>query len=259
MAEQERFPFGTASTERPPSADGPRPVFVIGAYPSALHARWIPPEDSRLRQVKALPIADEPSPFWNGTDASDLVWQWIATNGFDPATHGEFFPAPKFNGTSGQWVDTNVFAPLGTTRDETWITDALDTYRLSKGVSKRLTDTYDVGRARYGWPAWHLRPHPSEDDVVHESGSWHKDRLRAELVTCQPELVVSLGNAALRVVGTLLSAGPERLEVVGYGERLNVGLAGRAVEWLPLAHPAAPQRYQDAHREWVQRGAGSAG
>ena len=146
-----------------------------------------------------------------------------------------------------------MLAPLGTTRDETWITDALDTYRLSKGVSKRLTDTYDAGRVTYGWPAWHLRPHPSEDDVVHESGSWHKDRLRAELATCQPELVVSLGNAAFRVMGKLLAAGPERLEVVGYGERLNVGLGGRAIEWLPLAHPAAPQRYQEAHQDWAQR------
>ncbi len=66
---------------------------------------------------------------------------------------------------------------------------------------------------------------------------------------------MSLGNAALRVMGKLLSAGPDRLEVDGYGTRLNGGLDGRAVEWLPLAHPAAPQRYQEAHRAWMQRGA----
>ncbi len=181
---------------------------------------------------------------------------WIAEHDFDPVTHGEFFPAPKFNGTSGRWVDTNVLAPLAATRADTWFTDCLDTYRLSNGARKALVDTYDSERARYGWPAWHLRPHPSDDEVVQESTSWHKDRLRAELATCRPELVVSLGNAALRVTGKLLAAGPERLEVVGYGERLTVGLNGRAVEWLPLAHPAAPQRYQEAHRAWVERGAG---
>lgn len=253
MAEPERFPFGTVSTRRSPSADGPRPVFVIGAYPSALHARWIPPEGSTLRQVKALPVADEPSPFWNGTDASDLVREWIATNDFDPATHGSFFPAPKFNGTSGKWVDDRVLEPLGATRESTWITDCLDTYRLSNGARKALTDTYDPARSRYGWPAWRLRPHPSEDEVVQESGSWHKDRLRVELATCRPELVVTLGNAALRVMGALLSAGPERLDPAGYGTRLTVGLGAHTIEWLPLAHPAAPQRYQEAHQGWQSR------
>jgi uracil-DNA glycosylase len=208
--------------------------------------------------VKALPVADEPSPFWNGDDAPTYVKTWIAAQDFDPATHGTFAPAPKFNGTSGQWVDTNVIAALGCTRADTWITDCLDTYRLSNGAHKALDDTYDSARARYGWPVWHLRGHPSEDEVARESMSWHTDRLRAELAACQPELVVSLGNAALRVMGALLSADPERLEVDDYGERLNVGLGGRAVEWLPLAHPAAPQRYQEAHRDWMVR-AGSAG
>jgi uracil-DNA glycosylase len=257
MSEPDRFPFGTEASARPPSADGPRPVFILGAYPSAMHARWIPPEDSGFRQVKALPVADEPSPFWNGDDSAARVEAWSAAQNFDPATHGTFAPAPKFNGTAGQWVDTNVVAALACTRADTWITDCLDTYRLSNGARKALDDTYDSARARYGWPAWHLRGHPSDDEVARESLSWHKDRLRAELAACQPELVVSLGNAALRVMGALLSAGPDRLEVAGYGERLNVGLGGRAVEWLPLAHPAAPQRYQEAHQGWMAR-AGSA-
>ena len=254
MSEAEQFPFGTAASSRPPSADGPRPVFILGAYPSALHVRWIPPEDSALRQVKALPVADEPTPFWNGDDATARVKAWIATNNFDPATHGTFAPAPKFNGTSGQWVDTNVIAALACTRDETWITDCLDTYRLSNGARKALTETYgEPACVHYGWPTWHLRDHPSEDTVVSESLAEHRARLRAELATCQPELVVTLGNAALRVMGTLLSAGPDRLDPDGYGTRFNVGLGGRAVEWLPLAHPAAPKRYQDAHLSWMER------
>jgi uracil-DNA glycosylase len=251
VSEPERYPFGTGASARSPSADGPRPVFILGAYPSALHVRWIPPEDSQLRQVKALPVADEPTPFWTGLDARERVIAWISTHHFDPAIHGTFTPAHKFNGTSGQWVDTNVIDALGCTRAETWIADCLDTYRLSNGARKALDDTYDSARHRYGWPAWNLRAHPSEGEVTREALSRHQDRLRAELTTCEPELVVSLGNAALRVMGTLLSAGPDRLDVDGYGERLNVALAGHAVEWLPLAHPAAPQRYQAAHQEWI--------
>lgn len=253
MNESQQYPFGNKVSARPPSADGPRPVFILGAYPSAMHARWIPPEDSALRQVKALPVADEPTPFWNGDDAAACVKAWITEHSFDPATHGTFAPAPKFNGSSGQWVDTNVIDALACTRAETWITDCLDTYRLSSGARKALDDTYDCARARYGWPAWNLREHASEDEVARESLSWHTDRLRGELRACQPELVVSLGNAALRVLGKLLSAGPDRIEVAGYGTRLNVGLGGRAIEWLPLAHPAAPQRYQEAHQGWIGR------
>jgi len=57
MSEQERYPFGTEASARPPSADGPRPVSSSARTRRPMHVRWIPPEDSGLRQVKALPIA----------------------------------------------------------------------------------------------------------------------------------------------------------------------------------------------------------
>ena len=143
-------------------------MFVLGAYPSALHVRWIPPEGSQLRQVKALPVADEPTPFWNGGDARERVAAWIAAQAFDPAAHGTFAPAPKFNGTSGQWVDGNVLAPLDCTRDTTWITDCLDTYRLSNGARKGLAEYLRRRAPPLRLAAWNLRGHPSEDEVVRE-------------------------------------------------------------------------------------------
>lgn len=248
-----RYVFGRPVLPREPSASSQRRLFILGAYPSALHVRWRPPRGHAGRGISAIPVDNEPEPFWNGGGADELVAKWLDEIKFDDAW-GRIDVSPNINGPSGAWLDSKLLKKFNNAkRSDAWITDCLDTYRLSSGARKALDDTYDCARARYGWPAWNLREHASEDEVARESLSWHTDRLRGELRACQPELVVSLGNAALRVLGKLLSAGPDRIEVAGYGTRLNVGLGGRAIEWLPLAHPAAPQRYQEAHQGWIGR------
>jgi hypothetical protein len=66
----------------------------------------------------------------------------------------------------------------------------------------------------------------------------------------------SLGNAALRVMRELVDdivgtdPGP-RLRVAGYGTRSVVRVDGRNIAWYPLAHPAAPQAYQDTHQRFT--------
>jgi uracil-DNA glycosylase len=158
------------------------------------------------------------------------------------------------NGTSGAWVDVNVLAPLELSRDDVWITDCLDTYRTSVGVRNRLRHTYDRGRSAFGWPAWDLPVHPSESEIVTEAVTEHEDRLRSELQACRPERVITLGNAALRVFRHLCRSGPKKLVAdVTYGSALDAGVDGRTVQWLPLAHPAAPKPYQAAHVAWIQR------
>ncbi len=46
-----RFPFGRPVLPCKPSANGPRKVFILGAYPSALHIRWNPQKPFRSIQV----------------------------------------------------------------------------------------------------------------------------------------------------------------------------------------------------------------
>lgn len=58
------FFFGQPVLPRRAVADGQRDVFVLGAYPSALHVEWTPP--SPHRPVRALAVDNEPEPFWNG-------------------------------------------------------------------------------------------------------------------------------------------------------------------------------------------------
>jgi hypothetical protein len=52
---------------------------AIGAYPSALHVRWSPPPGLG-KPVAALPVDNEPTPFWNGSrdEVNDLVEDWRA-------------------------------------------------------------------------------------------------------------------------------------------------------------------------------------
>jgi hypothetical protein len=48
-------------------------LFVLGAYSSALHVRWTPPEQTKLRRIKALAVDNEPEPFWTGDDEPERI------------------------------------------------------------------------------------------------------------------------------------------------------------------------------------------
>lgn len=245
------YPFGTPVTARPPSASARRPLLVLGAYPSAVHVAWKPPDGSGLRSVRALPVADEPSPFWDGHDADERVSGWMAAYGISREEHGAFSAPERLNGPSGTWVAERLLAPFGMSRDDVWITDSLDTYRMSTGVAQRLANTYDRGRLRFGWPAAALRGHPSESEIVTEALAGHRERLRDEITTCRPERIVTLGNAALRVVAALAGHHTRKLTSdASYGGSLDITIDGRQLRWTPLAHPAAPKVYQDAHERW---------
>jgi hypothetical protein len=257
MTSPEIFPFGRPVLPCPPSADGPRRSFLLGAYPSAIHIRWTPPGDRRT--VRAIPVENEPEPFWTGDDQVDRVQRWRAVAGFSPRW-GTAEPAGHLNGSSGEWVKQRILGPLGLARDEVWITDCLPTYRQSVEVGARLQDTYDPFARTEGLPAAALARHPTEAEIVAEALAEQRQRLLMELAAAQPERIITLGRAALRVLqGLVRTSGKARLQVgpdgtaVGgpYGQPVEVEVAGRSAEWLPLAHPAAPPRYQKAHDAWI--------
>jgi hypothetical protein len=59
---------------------GRSPVFVLGAYPSALHVRWTP-SGAGHKPVQALAVDNEPWPFWDGDDERERVATWYAAVG----------------------------------------------------------------------------------------------------------------------------------------------------------------------------------
>lgn len=247
-----QFPFGRPVNPCAPSGDGARKVFILGAYPSALHVRWTPP--SGFQPIAAVAVDNEPMPFWDGADQEALIESWKQRVEWQPAW-GTVTPAKKLNGPSGAWVRESVLAPLGFSRDQAWITDCLDTYRGSNAQTRALADRYAPFAAKFGRPLHVLGKHPSENAIVAEATAHHRVRLRSELRTASPELLVTLGNAALRVAAGLVECAegtpPMKLSPEGYGRKLAIRFEGRELTWLPLAHPAAPKPYQDAHRAWV--------
>lgn len=244
------FPFGRPVLPRPPSASSRRRLFILGAYPSALHVAWRPPAG---KPIRAMAVDNEPVPFWNDRDEDERVTRWKAEVGFRDGEWGEVRGVGDLNGSSGHWVDTNVLGPLGASRDDACITDCIDLYFSSSGGAARIADTYKPFAERAGLPAVTLLAHPSENDIVKQGVQVHRERLLRELSNSAPDIVVTLGNAALRVVRTVagVTRGSSKLEAdSSYGVELALSVGGRRMTWLPLAHPAAPRVYQDAHSRW---------
>jgi len=244
--------FGKAVGRCRPRATGPRELFVLGAYPSALHVRWHAPGE--MGAVQAVAVDDEPEPFWTGDDEAARVAQWIREASL-PVEWGRAAPCGALNGSSGAWVDDQVLRPLGTDRARAWITDCLDTYFESTGAARRLAEPAMVaGMLRLGIVPPRHHPHPSENEIVRAALADHRDRLIDEIREASPRVLVSLGNAALRVVAALSACAdaPRKLspDPALYGKPLKASVAGTTFEWIPLAHPAAPAPYQRAHAAW---------
>lgn len=243
--------FGAPALPRPPSAVYPCETLILGAYPSALHVRWMSID---LASVAAVAVADEPEPFWDGRDESAQFLRWLKTIAWD-SEWGEVAPAGRLNGSSGVWLTENVLCPLGLKREDVWITDCLDTYHESKGASVRLDSTqFRRLIARSAIPDRNLPAHPTEAQIV--SGA-QVDRLASGLRKCRPSRVITLDNAALRVFIRLLDQPPPlpRLSpdnTYGCPHSVRI-LLGSSAEWMPLAHPAAPAKYQESHRRWITR------
>jgi hypothetical protein len=245
--------FGKPVIPSKPRADGPRDIFVLGAYPSALHVRWQVP--GRARAVQAVAVDSEPEPFWTGDDEDSQIDRWLGEISFHPSW-GQVAPCGRLNGSSGAWVEEMILRPLHIDRSSAWITDCIDTYFESAKAAARMAEPEIVNAMMAnGIPVPNHRAHPSENEIVREAIGVHSNRLRAELEAARPQIVVTLGNAALRVLAALGGAGqrPRRLSPVGdlYGKPLGGGIEGLKFEWLPLAHPASPAPYQRAHQEWA--------
>ncbi len=245
------FPFGQEVTPCKPSASDRRPLFILGAYPSALHVKWTPPLGAGARFVRALAVDNEPEPFWDGKDEAGRVDAWRHRVRWRDEW-GRAEPAAGLNGPSGDWVVTNILDRLSYDRAQTWITDCLDIYRASTGMQKVVDAVYGPFAVRLGLPGAELLSHPSENQIVNEAIAGHLPRLRGELALAEPDLVVTLGNAALRVFTALADERPAiaKLAVDGYSTTIDITVGGAPLSWLPLAHPAAPTAYQAAHATW---------
>ncbi|NTW88153.1 MAG: hypothetical protein HGB26_03320 [Desulfobulbaceae bacterium] len=249
---ERRFLFGQPVRGAKHLADGPRRLFVLGAYPSAIHVRWFGPDGDLL--IQAVAVENEPEPFWTGNDQRDRIDTWLDAVSFRD-DWGRVEPCGKLNGPSGEWVQTKLLDQLHVTRDDAWITDCLDTYFESDAAAKRLdSEKITSWVERLNIPTRNHFPHPTESQIVQMALGEHRERLTKEFAVARPERVVTLGNAAYRVFSEIADSSDcsiRKLTTESYGAPINVSVDGKWVEWIPLAHPAAPKIYQEAHKNWM--------
>lgn len=273
----QEFPFGRPVKSRPPSSTDPCSVYLLGAYPSGLHIGWTAPalDGHPRRSIRALIVDNEPTPFWDGIDEKSRLDDWLEAVSWDQKQWGDAtLPPPKTNGSSGGWVDEHILDPLGFDRHDVCISDCLDTARLNKSQRAALDRAYKPVAAALGLPECTMLPGPGENEIVRESQA-HCERLRQELRDCGASTVITLGNAALKVMRTVLDTtqdcpGPDdghprsvhkgprpsgppagRLNADGYGATVSVPFEDKTVTWYPLVHPGQrAKRWRDVHRRW---------
>jgi hypothetical protein len=246
------FPFGAPVHRLAIDPPGRQvDAVVIGAYPSAFHVSWRAPDG---RRVAALPVDNEPVPFWDGSGADELFEQWRSQY-FTPQW-GSVRPS-AMNGSSGRKLFGDWIAPLGVGPDDYFVTDCLDTAMMSTGVQRRVTAaggesaTYHQLIGVLGLPPAEMPHHPSEGDIVAQARGNH-DRLRGQLAASGATTLITLGNAAARVVAELGGQAGGALERDAYQEVRSIDLGGHSYAWHALVHPAVRPPWTEIHRAWLE-------
>ena len=253
------FPFGQPVTSCAKPVATQHDWFVLGAYPSALHVAWTPPEgtSSPVARIAAIPVDNEPEPFWDGHDETDRIEAWKTAVGFADKW-GQVSPVGKLNGSSGAWVREQVMDKFGFSRKDAVVTDCLDSYFASIDGARALTERFAPFAAAHNVEGGRLPAHPSEGQIVAIATAQHGERLVEELAAAAPRYVITLGNAALRVMrNTVMSLveSPKSLNTHPglYGKSIPIALGDHQMAWFPLAHPAAPKQYQGVHKMFRPR------
>ena len=251
------YPFGAPLRPLVQQDRSPKKVFVLGVYASAVHAKWLD-ADGRLL-VRALAVASEPSIFWDGSGADDIV------NAIKvPAAAGRLEPADAaFNGPSGRSLDDDFLGPLGVAREDAWLCDLVPHTCLNPGQRKAINRAYAPKVPSLGLPKVDLPPVPKRfaDDS-------RRAEVLAEVVAADPEVIVLLGDQPIRNWLRHYNKTWSRLSDFGdepetYGRLHEADIAGKSYQILPVAHPRQvgglgmhSAKWRELHEHWKVNVAG---
>ena len=245
-----RFPFGEPIRRIAQVDRRPKRVFILGVYASAVHARWIAPDNTQV--VRALGVASEPYIFWRGEDADQIVADIDV-----PTAAGRLEPAGRnLNGPSGRSLDEHYLEPLGIARDEAWLCDLVPHSCMNAGQERAVKERYEPAASRLRLPAasWPTVPRALADDR-------RREEVSAELRKSRAETILTLGDQPLNwfgrhVLGT--HAFLAEYEQSSYGVLHDVEFEGRGLNLLPLVHPrqaarlgSHSPRWAELHGEWA--------
>jgi hypothetical protein len=181
------FPFGrpirpVAQTDR-----GPKRVFVLGVYASAVHARWV--SDTGRTVISALAVASEPEIFWRGDGAEEIVSQVEVPHGA-----GRLEPASRsLNGPSGLALDSAFLEPLGISRRSAWLCDLLPESRCNPKQAAALEREYLPLMSRFGLPPYEFPMVPAE-----LANPQRVREIEREVLEASADVIVTLGDQPLK-------------------------------------------------------------
>jgi hypothetical protein len=251
------YPFGEPRRAVVQQDRGPKRVFVLGVYASAVHARWIDADGKEL--VRALAVANEPTIFWDGSDAANIVARIKV-----PSGAGVLEPADdRMNGPSGRALDEHVLRPLVCGRADSWLCDLIPHTCLNAGQAQALEREYEPRAQSLGLPAVDLPPVPKTF-----GDSPRREAVLRELEESRAQLVVLLGDEPIKHWLRWFDGRWRSLAAFGdtddrYGRRHEANIAGRRYEVLPVVHPrqaaglgSHSPKLRARHAAWVRRTAG---
>lgn len=251
------FPFGQPIATLTQRERGPRRVFVLGVYASAVHARWIG-ADGRTR-ISALGVASEPEIFWTGLGADEMI-RHVAIR--EDAGYLES-AGLTLNGPTGRALDELYLEPLGITRRDAWLCDLVPHSCMNGEQSRAIERAYRplmsaVSLPEVNWP----RVPTSANDWQKLVDRRRKEQILSEVKEASPEILVTLGDLPLRWFTQFFGTRPRLAEYGGsgddYGRLHKATIGGHRLQLLPLTHPrqaarlgpSSPQ-WATLHRDWV--------
>lgn len=246
------FPFGETVHPLVQQDRGPKKVFVLGVYASAVHARWR--KDDKI-VCQALAVASEPRIFWDGNpkEAAEIISKINI-----PEQMGTLEPAgTHLNGPSAKVLDNQILAPLGYTRKDAWLCDLLPETRLNPNQFKIIQKEYEPKAKQYGLNEVTIPKRPT--NFCDKARS---EEIISELEESQAGTLILLGDIPVLQFLNLVAevdykSLQEYVDLYGYGNYSQVAINGKTYNILPLAHPrqigalgAHSEKWYKLHQEW---------
>ncbi len=246
----ENFPFGEPVTKVEQFDKSPKKVFVLGVYASAVHARWIDNNGKTL--ANALAVASEPYIFWKG-DCTELILRKIKC----PAEAGKLIPAnEKFNGPSGNVLDSEFLTPLGLSRNDCWLCDLVPFSMLNIGQVKAL-ERLDFLFNKYKIPRQKMRLANRENRKIDVT---RRKEILYEIKESKAEYLITLGNEPIKY---FIKYFDPKVKLINnekfYSQIQNIEINGTPIKLISLVHPRQAGKlgvhsseWYDIHKKWIR-------
>jgi len=242
------FPFGQKLSKVQQANRSAKKAFVLGVYASAVHARWV--DKNGKQKVAALAVASEPSIFWTGDKAAEIISSIKIPEQLGRLT----IPTDKrLNGPSGRALDNLFLEPLKLLRQDTWLCDLLPESRVNMQQRKAIDIHYnDIVIQQYNLP----KPTIPNFDKSELNSQDRREEILKELEFSQADTLILLGDLPiywfLRFYCdkkfTKLSEFGETNDTYGRPHELKIN--GKYYNVTGLCHPRQADRLGNSSIKW---------